>query len=457
MLLALDERAGSVRSIDSCGRSLRVLMHRRRFLGSICLPAAAYGLGCSAPLRSDATAIARRLAGDRRTPDEIATDEGFWFQVQMAFTPDRSMVNLNNGGVCPAPAVVQDAMARHLAHSNQAPAYVLWRLQDPQKETVRTRLAAHFGCDPEEIAITRNASESLENVQQGFDLAPGDEVLTTTQDYPRMLTTWKQRERRNGIKLVQIQLPVPCDDDEEIVNRFRSGITSRTKLLHLCHVINLTGQVLPVKRLVQMARERGVEVIVDGAHSFAHLVFDHADLDCDYFGTSLHKFLFAPHGTGMLFVRKAKISRIWPLMAADEKQDEDIRKFEEIGTHPMANFLAIADALSFHEGMGPANKLARQIFLRDRWARRLSESPKVRLHTSLAPGRASGVATVEILGVDSAKLADFLWNKHRIFVVGILHPEFQGIRISPTVYTTLEEIDRFSAAMEQVIAKGLPA
>jgi selenocysteine lyase/cysteine desulfurase len=159
----------------------------------------------------------------------------------------------------------------------------------------------------------------------------------------------------------------------------------------------------------------------------------------------------------MLFVRKAKIPRIWPLMAADEKQDEDIRKFEEIGTHPMANFLAIADALSFHEGMGPANKLARQILLRDRWARRLSESPKVRLHTSLAPGRASGVATVEILGVDSAKLADFLWNKHRIFVVGILHPEFQGIRISPTVYTTLEEIDRFSAAMEQVIAKGLPA
>jgi len=433
------------------------MLDRRSFLGALAWPAAAATVPAGAWLKPGASLALGDLAGDARPPAAVAGDEDFWFLVQESFTADRSMVNLNNGGVCPAPAVVQAAMKRYLDHANEAPAYVLWRLQEPQKETVRSGLAKLFGCDPEEIAITRNASESLENIQQGFDLERGDEVLTTSQDYPRMLTTWQQRERRNGILLKQIEIPVPCDDDDEIVKRFEAALTPRTKVMHICHVINLHGMVMPVKRLVQLARAKGIPTVIDGAHSFAHLDFKRDDLDCDYFGTSLHKFLFAPHGTGMLYVRKSKIKTLWPLMSAGAAQDEDIRKFEEIGTHPMANFLAIAEALAFHELIGPARKEARQIFLRDFWAKRLAQSPRIKLHTSLKPGRATGVALVEIEGIDPGKLHEHLWNKERIFTVAIVHKQFQGLRISPTVYTRLSELERFCVAMEKVAREGLPA
>jgi len=432
------------------------MLDRRSFLGAIACPAVAATLPSGAWLKPGASLALSELAGDTRPGSVVAKDEDFWFQVQEAFTADRSMVNLNNGGVCPAPAVVQAAMKRYLDHANEAPAYVLWRLQEPQKETVRAGLAQLFGCEREEIAITRNASESLENIQQGFDLSKGDEVLTTDQDYPRMLTTWKQRERREGIVLKQIQIPVPCEDDDAIVKCFEQAFTPRTKVLHICHVINLHGMVMPVKRLVQLARSKGIPTVVDGAHSFAHLDFKRDDLDCDYFGTSLHKFLFAPHGTGMLYVRKEKIPGLWPLFAAGETQDKDIRKFEEIGTHPMANSLAIAEALAFHELIGPARKQERQLYLRDYWAKRLSANPRVKLHTSLKPGRSTGVALVELEGIDSAKLNEHLWSKERIFTVGIQHAQFQGLRISPTVYTRLSELDRFCDAMEKVLHDGLP-
>ena len=439
------------------------MVTRRQFLGAIVLPAACRSVGPGPALRSDAHERVADLARRPGAPEDIAADEDYWFQVQEAFTPDRSMVNLNNGGVCPSPAPVQAAMRRYLEHANTAPAYVLWQLQEPQKETVRTRLAKLFGCEREEIAITRNASESLENVQLGFDLKPGDEVLTTNQDYPRMLTTWKQRARRDGIVLKQFSIPTACTDPAEIVRRFEQNVTARTRIIHMCHVINLTGQILPVKAVVQMGRAKGIPVIVDGAHSFGHISFQQSDLDCDYFGTSLHKFLFAPHGTGMLYVRKSKIPGLWPLMPAAETQDNDIRKFEEIGTHPAANFLAIADALTFHEAIGAERKEARQLYLRDRWAKRLAAQPRFRLHTSLEPGFATGVANVEIEGIATDKLASHLWEKHRIFTVAILFKnhedqlEFQGLRVSPTVYNTLEEIDRFSEAMESVARNGLPA
>jgi selenocysteine lyase/cysteine desulfurase len=206
-----------------------------------------------------------------------------------------------------------------------------------------------------------------------------------------------------------------------------------------------------------MARERGVPVIVDGAHSFAHFPFAQADLGCDYYATSLHKWLFAPHGTGLLYVRRDRIGDLWPLMAAPDAMDDDIRKFEEIGTHPAANYLAIAEALTFHEGIGPARKQARLIYLRDRWAKPALEHDRVRLHTSLAPGFSCGIATVQIEGVDSVALADHLWATRRILTVGIKHPEFEGLRITPSVYTTLPELDRFCEAVEWAMEHGLPA
>ena len=391
------------------------------------------------------------------SPQEIARDETLWREVQQAFTVDRSMVNLNNGGVSPAPAAVQDAMKRYLDYSNEAPVYTMWEILEPQREGVRQRIARDFGCDPEEIAFTRNASESLQTCQLGFDFEPGDEVLTTTHDYGRMITTFRQRERRDGIKLVQFSLPVPAEDPDEIVRLFEDHITPRTRAILMCHIVNITGQIMPVKKVVQMARKKGIPVIVDGAHAYAHFTFSHEDLDCDYYGSSLHKWLLAPHGTGLLYVRKEKIEGLWPLMAAPDRMDTDIRKFEEIGTHPAANYIAIADALTFHQGIGAKRKEERLRFLTHYWAKRLLVHDRVRLNTSLDPAYSCAIANVQVEGVDTVELKNYLWKEHRIIVVPIMHAEFQGLRVTPNVYTTLEELDRFVDAMEHVIRNGLPS
>ena len=400
-------------------------------------------------------AVADLFRGDERAPDVAALDEDLWREVQQAFTVDRSLVNLNNGGVSPAPAVVQEAMARYLAYSNEAPVQTMWRILEPQKEGVRQRLAASFGCQPEEMAITRNASEGLQICQFGIDLEPGDEVLTTDQDYPRMLTTFEQRVRREGIRLKTFPIPVPAEDPDEIVRRFEAEITPRTRLILMCHMINITGQILPVKPVVEMARSRGIPVIVDGAHAFAHFDFTLDDLGCDYYATSLHKWLFAPFGTGFLYVRRDRIQDLWPLMASPETMDDDIRKFEEIGTHPAPNYLAIGAALTFHQGIGADRKEARLVHLRNTWAQALLEEDRVSLNTSLRPGFAAGIANVAIEGIEPGDLARFLWDRHRIIVTPIGHPACRGLRISPSVYTTMEELERFVDGVRHAIRNGV--
>jgi selenocysteine lyase/cysteine desulfurase len=311
-------------------------MHtRRRFLSSIGAPAAAAGLMTAVPIRwTRALAAAGDLSRTPGAPDEIAEDEEFWGEIQQAFTTDRSLVNLNNGGVSPTPAHVLEAMKRDLDFANQIPVYNGWQILEPQREGVRARLAREWGVDAEEVALTRNASESLQILQFGHDLERGDEVLTTTQDYGRMVTTFDQRARREGITLRQIRIPVPAEDDAEVVRRFEAGITDRTRLILMCHMINLTGQILPVRGVVEMASRRGIPVIIDGAHALAHFDFKIPDLGCDNYSTSLHKWLFAPIGNGLLYVRRDKIPAVWPLMAAAESRNDDIRKFEEVGTHP---------------------------------------------------------------------------------------------------------------------------
>ena len=426
---------------------------RRAFLG---LAGAASAV---AAFRDDA--LERVLAAGHDTagaaPETVASDEAYWREIQQAFTVNRSYVNLNNGGVCPSPRIVQEAMKRYLDLSNEAPVYTMWQMLEPQIESVRRGLAREFGCDPEEMAITRNASEALEAVQLGLELQPGDEILTTTHDYGRMLTAWRQRERRDGVVLKTISFPVPPPSLDDLYQRFERAVTPRTKVILVCHITNLTGQIFPVKRICRMARERGIEVIVDGAHAFAHFPFTLADLDCDYYGTSLHKWLFAPHGTGFLYVRRSKIGKIWPLMAADKKQDHDIRKFEEVGTHPAANHNAIAEALVFHHGIGIERKAARLRYLRDRFLRRLAESPRVRVHTSFDPAMSCGIGNLQVEGIDSTALGKHLFDTRRIIVVPIKHEEFEGLRVTPCVYTTTDEVDLFAEAIEQVIAKGLPA
>ena len=425
---------------------------RRAFLGLA-------GAATAAAFRDDTMGrvlAAGKAAGDAPA-DAVAADEAYWREIQQAFTVNRSYVNLNNGGVCPSPRVVQEAMKRYLDLANEAPVYTMWQLLEPQIESVRRELAREFGCDPEELAITRNASEALETVQLGLELRPGDEVLTTTHDYPRMLTAWRQRERRDGVVLRTVSFPFPPKSPDELYAAFERAVTPRTRVILLCHITNLTGQIFPVKRICQMARARGIEAIVDGAHAFAHFPFTHAELDCDYYGTSLHKWLFAPHGTGFLYVRRSKIAKLWPLFAAESKQDADIRKFEEIGTHPAANHNAIAEALVFHRGIGIERKAARLRYLRDRFLRRLAAQPRVTVHTSFDPAMSCGIGNLQVQGVDSVALAKHLFDAHRIIVVPIKHAEFEGLRVTPCVYTTLDEADRFAEAIERVIEKGLPA
>jgi selenocysteine lyase/cysteine desulfurase len=396
---------------------------------------------------------AASTAAGSRTPEDIAKDEDFWSEVRAAFSVDRNIINLNNGYCSPSPRPVQDAMRRYLEYTDMGPYHTMVAVLERQIEGVRRQLARAAGCDPEEMAITRNASESLENAQYGIDLKPGDEVLTTNQDYPRMLTTFAQRERREGIVLKTISFPVPPPSMDDLYQRFERAITPKTKLILFCHITNRTGQIFPVRRICQMARSRGIPTIVDGAHAFSHFPYKISDLDCDYYGTSLHKWTYAPVGTGFLYVRRSKIASTWSLMASGKDQAGDIRKFEEIGTHPAANHNAISEALLFNESLGVDRKAARLRYLRDRWATRLAQNPKCRILHSTDPAQSCGIGFLSFArGIDGAKVRETLWNKHAILTTYMGHEEYGGLRITPNVYTTLREIDTFADTVEGEIA-----
>ena len=427
-------------------------MHRRDFfanMGSRAITAATVAVAFQNNSLLHAQTAAKAAAG--RPADSVAVDEDFWLNIRHAFTVNRNIINLNNGGVSPSPKIVSDTEKRYLEMENMGPAYYMWRVLDPDIETVRRRIAKTFGVATEEIAITRNASESLEICQLGMDLKRGDEVLTTDQDYPRMLTTWRQRERRDGIVLKTISFPTPPPSLDDLYRRFEAAVTPRTRVIHFCHITNLTGQIFPVKRICQLARSRGIEAIVDGAHAYAQFPFRHADLDCDYYGTSLHKWLLAPHGTGFLYVRKSKIAKLWPLMAAPEAMQDNIRKFEEIGTHPAANHNAIAEALTFHNAIGGERKAARLRYLKSIWTKRLGSLPGVSVRTSEDPEQSCGLGLISIEGREPAKLTAQLWEKRQILVTPITHADFSGLRITPNIYTTLEDMDIFCSTMEKLI------
>ncbi|HET9776496.1 MAG TPA: aminotransferase class V-fold PLP-dependent enzyme [Gemmatimonadaceae bacterium] len=429
---------------------------RREFLSGM----AAAGFAAAPVFRDHAIRSmfrANAIAGDR-PPSSLADDETYWAEIQRAFDSDRTMINLNNGGCSPTPSHVLEAMIRDLRFSNELPVEHMWRVLEPRIESVRRDLASEFGCDIEEMAITRNASEANEIMIFGLDLERGDEVVITNQNYGRMITAWDQRARREGIVVKQISFKVPPPSDKYLVDLFRAAITPRTRAIEVTHITNLTGQIMPVREIVEIARPLGIQVFVDGAHAFAHFPFKRDDLQCDYYGTSLHKWLLAPVGTGFLYVRKDKQPRLWPLMAADKKQDNDIRKYEEIGTHPAANHNAISAALAFHHGIGIDRKIARLRYLRDRWAKRLlAESPRVTVLTPLNDNHAGAIALFQVDGIDNVKLGQWLFNQHRIVNTPIVHAEFKGIRITPNVYTTLDEIDVFADKVLDAVKKGIPA
>jgi selenocysteine lyase/cysteine desulfurase len=429
---------------------------RRDFLSGMAFA----GLGSRAMFRGNAIGTVFRanvIAGDRPA-ESLADDESYWSEIQRAFDVDRTMINLNNGGVSPTPSHVLEAMIRDLRFTNELPVEHMWRVLEPRIESVRRDLAREFGCDPEEMAITRNASEANEIMIMGLDLKKGDEVVVSNQNYGRMLTAWDQRARREGIVVKPISFKVPPPSQQYIFEQFKAAVTPNTRVIELPHITNLTGQIMPIRELVDFAKPRGIEVIVDGAHAFAHFPFTRDELGADFYGTSLHKWLLAPIGTGFLYVRKEKQPKLWPLMAAAKTQDNDIRKYEEIGTHPAANHNAISAALAFHRGIGTDRKVARLRYLRDRWAKRLiAESPRVKVLTPLDSKYSGAIGLVNIDGLPFDKLGPWLMNQHRIVNTPISHPEFNGLRITPNVYTTIDEIDTFADKVLWAIKNGLPA
>jgi len=375
-------------------------------------------------------------------PAELATDEDFWYYIQQSYTISSNFINLNNGGVAPAPKPVADAMKRYYDISNEGPSYYMWRVIDQGREPLRKNLAELAGCDKEELALHRNASEALETVIFGIELKAGDEVVLALQDYPNMIGAWKQREKREGIKLVWINLELPSEDDEYLVDQYTRAFTARTKVVQVTHMINWIGQKLPVRRIADAAKKRGIDVLVDGAHTFAQFQFKLNELNCDYFGTSLHKWLGAPIGTGFLYVRKEKIKTIWPLFGAGEKEEDNIRKFEHLGTRPFFIEEAVDKAIDFYEMIGAKRKEERLLYLKNYWMNKVKDIPKVKLHTSFKPEFGCAIGLVSVDGKTPAELDAYLWDNYKIHTVGINWENIHGVRITPNVYTSLKNLDR---------------
>ncbi len=374
-------------------------------------------------------------------PGQLASDEDFWYYIQESYTVSPSLINLNNGGVAPSPKVVQEAMKRYHDYCNEAPSYYMWRILDQGREPLRRNLAKLAGTDAEEIAIQRNASEALETVIFGLDLKAGDEIVLAKQDYPNMINAWKQREMRDGIKLVWINLELPSEDNEYLASQYTKAFTNKTKIVHLTHIINWNGQILPVRKIADIAHSKGIDVLVDGAHSFAHFEYTIPEIGADYFGTSLHKWLGACIGSGMLYVKKDKIKNIFPLFAGGDPKSPDIRKFENLGTRPFFIEQAIGKAIEFHEMIGSKRKEERLLYLKNYWMSRVKDIPKVKLNTSMKKGFGCAIGSVAIEGKKPGELDSFLLDKYKIHTVGIEWENIKGVRITPNVYTTTKNLD----------------
>jgi selenocysteine lyase/cysteine desulfurase len=425
---------------------------RRSFLRK---SAAAVGAFTLIPFASKASAnrIAESLAElNTFDPAAAALEEDLWASMAQAFTVSPNILNLNNGGVSPQPKVVQDAVDRYYHLSNEAPSYYMWHILDKGREPVRSKLADLAGVTPDEIAIQRNATEALATITWGTDLKTGDEIVMTRQDYPNMIHAWKQREQRQGIKIKWINLELPIENDETFIKAFIDNTTSKTKIWHLTHIINWTGQIMPVTKLCAEARKRGLITIVDAAHTFAHLDYKITDFNCDFLGTSLHKWLCAPFGTGMLYIKKENIEKTWPIFPNDKPQSTDIHKFEALGTRSFAPEQAIGQAVDFHNAIGSKRKQERLHYLKKYWCEAVTKNPRVKIHVSLKPEYSCALGTFSIDGLDVVDVAGKLMSDYQIHTVGIKWENIKAVRVTPHVYTTTKDLDRFIDAVLKIAA-----
>lgn len=379
------------------------------------------------------------------------TSDDFWGWVRTQYTVSSQLLNLNNGGVCPQPKVVQDALFKYTEMANEAPTYYLWRILDDGKEAVRSKLAEMLGADKEEVAINRNATEALDTIIQGISLKKGDEVVLSKYDYPRMMNAWKWREKRDGIVLKWVDFDFPENDPKTLIEKYTSLFTNKTKLVHLSHMINWSGQVIPVKEIAAEARKKGIKVLVDAAHTFAHLDFRITDWEIDYLGTSLHKWLCAPFGTGLLYVRKDEIKNIPAFFTQDPSMsEENIRKFEELGTRATTAELAIGKAIDFHHIIGGKRKQRRLYELKQYWVQGVKDHPRIKILTPENEKLSGVIGFVSIEGMDAEKIDAILLKEYKIHTVAIKHEKLNGLRISPHVYTNEHDLDRLIKALRNI-------
>jgi len=381
---------------------------------------------------------------------ELAVDEDFWASIRKGYKLKSDYINLENGYYNFLPEQVLEKFIEHVREINFQGSYYMRTVQFENKKSIAAKLAVIAGCSPDELIITRNTTESLDMIIGGLDWKPGDEAVMAEQDYGAMLEMFKQVSKRYGVENKVVSVPNHPESDDEIVNLYASVITDKTKLLMVCHMINITGQILPVRKICDMAHERGVQVMVDGAHSFAHFRFTIPDLDCDYYGSSLHKWLSAPLGAGILYVKKDKIGTVWPLIAEGERKPDDISRLNHIGTHPVHTDLAIVNAIDFYNVIGVERKEARLRFLQNYWTSKVRGIPNVLLNTPADPTRSCGIANVGIRGMKPSDMGDTLFKKYKIYTAPIDGAGVHGCRITPNVCTTTEELDELVKALTEL-------
>jgi len=381
---------------------------------------------------------------------ELAENEDFWKQIRAGYLLNPDFINLENGYYCFLPKQTLESFIKHVREINYQGSYYMRTVQFENKKAMAAKLAALAGCPADELILTRNTTESLDIIISGFDWKQGDEAVMAEQDYPSMLNMFKQVAARYGVVNKLISVPNHPESDEEIVNLYASVITEKTRLLMVCHMINITGQILPLREICDMAHSRGVQVMVDGAHAFGHFRFTIPELNCDYYGSSLHKWLSVPLGSGILYVKKENIRKIWPLIASGESNPDSILRLNQIGTHPVHTDLTVSEAIDFYNMLGAERKETRLRYLQHYWSEKVRNMPHIILNTPADPGRSCAIGNVGVKGIAPGELGDILFKKYRIYCAPVDGAGVHGCRITPNVYTSTEELDILVKALTEL-------
>jgi selenocysteine lyase/cysteine desulfurase len=418
-------------------------MHKRQFLKNIMLTT----LGTPLGIAGFAKAFENKA---NLSANALASDEDFWNQIRAQYLLKPDYINLENGYYNFLPQPLLNKFIEHIKEVNLQGSYYMRTVQFDNKKKITERLAKLAGCGADELIITRNTTEALDLVIGGLDWKPGDEAIMAYQDYGAMLDMFEQVQDRYGVKRIMLSVPNHPKNDEEIVQLYEHAITAKTRAILVSHMINISGQILPIKKICEIAHAKGVQVIVDGAHAFAHFQFTIDELGCDYYAAALHKWLSTPLGAGMLYVHKGNAAKVWPLLADGEKDKNKITRLNHTGTHPVHTDLTINDSIDYYEMIGAERKEARLRFLQNYWTTKVRSLPKIVVNTPADPKRSCAIANVGIEGIDPADLAKRLLKEHQIFTVAIDYANVRGCRICPNLYTTTKELDHLVAALQQL-------